>query len=315
MRHSWLPFIVLALTGVFGKASATPLDDALGKCLIGRNALGETSSDRLPPYNLGRGFTCDRARAEAFAICRIQGHDAVTCTRTGDAERSRCEGNVCRYVYSQCLVDRCTIVTNDFECWREGQFGYFGYRDGRGERIFQPLPGFQAAPPDRWQAVCNGRHIRCQDSMNARPGDRTTPITPRFPSAAVYGHNCHHAASDVGKCLVKEGVKDVQVVVFDDGPARELAEPGNLSHSVLSVPHTDGRRRCLVESQKKPASGTSAIDDRCCYATDAERAELVKKGCPVVFWGPLREPFDVSRPRVYSDPATFLRDRGTGAAE
>ena len=95
------------------------------------------------------------------------------------------------------------------------------------------------------------------------------------------GHNCHHAASDFGMCLVNAnpritagcGFDPVKVVVFDAWAVPEANRIGNQYHSMVLVTSDrgaagGGRKICLVESQRRRKDGHYAA--ACCVPYDAK---------------------------------------------
>jgi hypothetical protein len=323
-EFGWLALACLLALGVaWGSVEAEP-PAALKKCLKGRCDHGEDAKDKLPEYNLGYGYTCDLVRSQAFDACRALGKTCAQCQPVADAARVECKKkeNLCGHVYDQCIADRCKdrATNNRWECWEKRGGGKFGYWDidDKGKPKFFPLgDDVTEVPAATWKTVCEGRKKRCEDTLKAKPGDKVLPIDDGFPSAACYGHNCHHAAADVCKCLGKEGMTDVRIVVFDPpNPDTCLpCPPGNLYHSMLTIPDpSDANKRCLIESQRECPKD---VDPKCCFKKDdlADFGKLHERGCPQAGTGPFNKARNLANIRVYTDCSKFLEERGTCAAE
>src|SRR6185503_4694398 len=60
--------------GVIHQAAQAPptIVQSLQRCLPGRCAVGQVQGNRMPPYNLGTGYTCDALRSETYSACMRQ---------------------------------------------------------------------------------------------------------------------------------------------------------------------------------------------------------------------------------------------------
>ncbi len=305
-----------------GRVAAGPTEDALKKCLKGRCKQGVPVEGKLPDYNLGYGYTCDLARSQAYDACmQDTTKTCAQCTAVGDAKREECKKKPCDFVYAQCIDSRCKKTSNDWDCWDDrksdgGKFGYWDYVDGKWK--FIPVDGDEV-PAETWKTVCEKRKERCLEGLKAEKGQKVPPIAPSFCSAKCYGHNCHHAAAEVCKCLKDERLDGARIVVFDPpgvGGDRSClpCPPGNLYHSMITIPHpTDADKRCLIESQA--ACGDGKIDEKCCYASRAEFEKLDVNGCAAVRTGPLGKSLNLKNVTLYDDCSKFLEERGTCKAE
>lgn len=298
-------------------AAGGSVTDALRTCLTGRCRQGETDPGKLPPYNLGSGYTCDAERLRVYAACmRRPGATREACLVEADAARDQCKRDPCPVVYRQCKEAPCTRTSNRYDCWdrRDGTlvFGYWEWVDNKWK--FIPVSGDRVPDAD-WEAHCRGEETRCQAGMTARPGDAVPPISQSFCSAACYGHNCHHAADHVCKCLEREsgGAAHPKVIVLDGGATGCPSPTGNIYHSMITIDHpTTAGKRCIIESQSKCSD--PAVDERCCYSTIDQFKNLVNAGCPLVRSGPLKQPMTLYPFSLYTCDE-FLERQGTCGAE
>jgi hypothetical protein len=314
--------LAVSLASFAGVPVRAGVKEAMKKCLKGRCEQGQPDPKKLPDYNLGWGFTCDYAQGLKYKACMAAHNDRARCLREAADERTACKNDPCPRVYSQCMEARCKKTSADPDCWDgekdDAKFGYWDLVDGKWK--FIPVAGDEV-PVETWKTFCEGRKARCEAGRKAKKGDKLSPITQTFCSAKCYGHNCHHAATEICTCLEKEGAGDAQIVVFDDEWVDSLAcKPGNLSHSMVTVPHpTAAGKRCLIESQA--ACGDPVVDEKCCFdGTAADpKAELKKleEVCPLTVWyyGPHKQVLDFDHLKIYADCGKFLEERGTCAAE
>jgi hypothetical protein len=290
--------------------------DALKQCLRGRNRqLGPQDPNKMPPYNLGYGYICDAYRQMIYDRCMATTMSGKSiCLEQANAAREQCKKNPCDEAYNRCMRDRCKRGDNSWDCYdrQDGElvFGYWVWDEGKQEFVFVKVDG-QEVPVDTWQRVCVDQKLRCEQGLK-NPSIPSSPIDADFVSAACYGHNCHHAADEVCRCLEESSREiDPRIVVLDNGRAT-CPLPGDIYHSMITIADPkDPSRRCVVESQSTFKAAT--IDPSCCYKTMTE-FEGLSKTCKVLKSGPFKRPMNAKNPTVYSCKE-FLEKRGTCEAE
>lgn len=292
-------------------------EGAIQKCLIGRCEMGQCDPNKLPAYSLGLGYTCDSHRSDVYHDCRVAGRLPADCLVLANAARNACYQDPCPHVEKICMDSRCKRTSNEWDCWKKEadgtlSFGYYSMTF-EGEMRFVKFTG-DAVPEETWKRHCKLMHRRCEMSLCGKDDKLLAPISDSYCSAKCYGHNCHHAAQDVCDCLTKNSVTDVRVVVFENSSIERPDPPGNVNHSMLTVPHPEPTKRergdrCLIESQSEMTDGK--IDKGCCYRTVDEFKNLASSNCKYKTSGPKKEPRDFSNARIYPQCASFLRDRGT----
>ncbi len=296
------------------QAPTAPQDSVVGaleRCLVGRRAPTSLDTTRMPPYNLGYGYICDSLRRRRYQGClKTEGQTAASCATWADDQRTQCRKSPCEAAYEECKQSRCTRDSNDWECWvKRGKDWAFGYYDWRG-LDFQFLEvATSEVDESTWEQRCLGLKNRCEQSLSADAGSEVAPADRSFLSAAVYGHNCHHATEQVCDCVNSlSSNADAFVLVLDGSGGEKPNPPGNVYHSLLVVNHpSKPKHSCLIESQWPYAA--QGIDERCCYETGTEYEALPKAGCPHALSGPARAEMQMSPYSTYGCE-TFFERRG-----
>jgi len=212
------------------------------------------------------------------------------------------------------MESRCTAESNDWDCWKRkpehNVFGYYDWTEAGWEFIVQEGKEVEEST---WTARCRAVEARCQQGLET-PYEGTPSADRSLLSAAVYGHNCHHAAQSVCSCIAEEAPVLSPTIVVLDNAWTGLPQPaGNLYHSLLEIAHPEKEGfRCLVESQWKYRE--SSVDDRCCYSASGTRQDVVEAQCPLAFTGPFRKKRSFAKTSDYACES-FLEQRGVAAGE